>query len=42
MKVTCHPLLGGASRTGGGGHRNTGLSVLFKDTAEKSGCLIFG
>ena len=29
MKVTCHPRLGGASRTGGGGHRNTGLSVLF-------------
>ena len=23
MKVTCHPRLGGASRMGGGGHRNT-------------------
>ena len=23
MQVTCHPRLGGTSRTGGGGHRNT-------------------
>ena len=24
MQVTCHPRLGGASRRGGGGHRNAG------------------